>query len=228
MLSILFPFGYRYTSLLRGKHTKASCRPSGNRFFSIYHRTTNYYYNSTINNIFNPRLLLVSNYFYYPSSPIVFSHPLLLHFGFWPRTEPCSATDCHPYTYYINLLLSSLSPTVYYYIISPPIFYQATTTTTTKQSIQLSHISFSQTINMPHKVNDSNSTLSSSGSSGDRVVVSDLRGMSFPHLQLHIYYLHLAGSRKLIRRLSLLRAQCCPTPYTTPGDCPQPGRADLR
>ncbi|PWY78564.1 hypothetical protein BO94DRAFT_537756 [Aspergillus sclerotioniger CBS 115572] len=29
---------------------------------------------------------------------------------------------------------------------------------------------------MPHKGNDSNSTLSSSGSSGDRVVVTDMRG----------------------------------------------------
>ncbi|KAB8222052.1 hypothetical protein BDV33DRAFT_201795 [Aspergillus novoparasiticus] len=29
---------------------------------------------------------------------------------------------------------------------------------------------------MPHKVNQSNSTLASTGSSGDRVVVTDLRG----------------------------------------------------
>ncbi|KAE8144993.1 hypothetical protein BDV25DRAFT_145075 [Aspergillus avenaceus] len=29
---------------------------------------------------------------------------------------------------------------------------------------------------MPHKANESNSTLSTSGSSGDRVVVSDMRG----------------------------------------------------
>lgn len=121
MLSILFPFKYRYTSLLRGKHTKASCRPSGNRFFSIYHRTTNYYYNSTINKHLQPKTTyyLVFNYFYstfiYPSSLIVFSHPLLLHFGFWPRTEPCSATDCHPYTYllYKSTFLSDSYATIY-------------------------------------------------------------------------------------------------------------------
>lgn len=69
-------------------------------------------------------------------------------------------------------------------------------------------------ITMPHKVNESNSTLASSGSSGDRVVVSDMRG-KFPQI------LALVVTRTVTNaKLFASRVQCGSTENATPGGRP--------